>query len=67
MMLCCLFSQDKVYAEKYIDPKTAPAHIAVRVGLSVPVPLQVLCCHDDLTQLTWKALCTKEYDLYIYI
>lgn len=28
--------EDKVYAEKYIDPKTAPAHIAVRAGEPVP-------------------------------
>lgn len=24
--------EDKAYAEMYIDPKTAPAHIAVRAG-----------------------------------
>eukprot|EP00913_Durusdinium_trenchii_P011187 g10508.t1 len=28
--------EDKAYAEKYIDPKTAPAHIAVRAGEPVP-------------------------------
>jgi len=28
--------EDKGYAEKYIDPKTAPAHIAVRAGEAVP-------------------------------
>lgn len=28
--------EDKVYAEKYIDPKTAPAHIAVADGEPIP-------------------------------
>ncbi|CAE7237504.1 unnamed protein product, partial [Symbiodinium natans] len=28
--------EDRAYAEKYIDPKTAPAHIAVQAGEPVP-------------------------------
>ena len=67
MMLCCLFSQDKVYAEKYIDTKTAPAHIAVRVGALSPSPASgpTVCCHDDPMSDTTDMENTvhkKEYD-----
>lgn len=35
--------QDKDYAQRYIDPKTAPAHIAVRVGTPSATALSLDC------------------------